>query len=165
MAVEHKLSLRMACMELCLSTSVYYYPPRGRNDCEIIQALDRLAGEHPTYGFRKMFWMLKEEGHLWNHKRVYCVYKQMRLNVKRKRRIPQRVKEPLTLPIDKNIVWSMDFMQDSLSYGKTFKVLNVIDDFNREALWNIADVSIGSQRLIRELDRLIAYRGKPDPYE
>ena len=52
-------------------------------------------------------------------------------------------------------------MHDSLSYGKSFRVLNVIDDFNREALWNIADVSIGSQRLVRELDRLVAFRGKP----
>ena len=53
-------------------------------------------------------------------------------------------------------------MHDSLSYGKTFRVLNIIDDFNREALWNVVDVSIGSLRLIRELDRLIAYRGKPE---
>ncbi len=88
----------------------------------------------------------------------------MKLNVrrKRKRRVPQRVKEPLTLPIDKNIVWSMGFIQDSLSYGKTFRVLNVMDDFNREALWNVVDVSIGSRRLVRELDRLIAVRGKPE---
>lgn len=87
----------------------------------------------------------------------------MKLNVrrKRKRRIPQRVKEPLTLPIGPNIVWSMDFMHDSLSYGKSFRVLNIIDDFNREALWNVADVSIGSQRLVRELDRLVAFRGRP----
>ena len=115
---------------------MYYYKPKGKDDSAIIEALDRLAQEHPTYGFRKMFRMLRHQGHLWNHKRVYRVYKQMRLNVrrKRKRRIPQRVKEPLTLPIDRNIVWSMDFMQDSLSYGKTFRVLNVMDDFNREAL-------------------------------
>ena len=79
----------------------------------------------------------------------------MRLNVrrKRKRRVPQRVKEPLTLPSTQNITWSIYFMQDSLNYGKTFRVLNVLDDFNREALWNVIDVSIGYQRLVRELDR------------
>jgi putative transposase len=111
-----------------------------------------------------MFRMLRAEDHLWNHKRVYRVYKQMRLNVrrKRKRRVPQRVKEPLTLPTTKNITWSIDFIQDSLSYGKTFRVLNVLDDFNREALWNEIDVSIGSQRLVRELDRLVALRGVPE---
>lgn len=143
---------------------MYYYKPKGRDDSAIIEALNRLAQEHPTYGFRKMFRMLRHQGRLWNHKRVYRVYKQMGLNVrrKRKRRIPQRVKEPLTLPIDRNIVWSMDFMQDSLSYGKTFRVLNVMDDFNREALWNVIDVSIGSRRLIRELDRLVAFRGRPE---
>jgi putative transposase len=161
---EHRLSLRVACMVLVLSSSVYYYRPQGREDKEIIEALDRLAQEHPTYGFRKMFGMLRAEGHPWNPKKVYRVYKEMRLNVrgKRKRRIPQRVKEPLTLPIGKNIVWSMDFMQDSLNYGKTFRVLNVLDDFNREALWNVIDVSIGSQRLVRELDRLVALRGVPE---
>ncbi|MEM0932140.1 MAG: IS3 family transposase [Bacteroidota bacterium] len=160
---EHRLSLRTACMLLCLSTSVYYYRPKARDDGELIAELDRLAQEHPTYGFRKMFLMLRHQGHPWNHKRVYRVYKEMKLNVrrKRKRRIPQRVKEPLTLPIGPNIVWSMDFMHDSLSYGKSFRVLNIIDDFNREALWSAADVSIGSQRLVRELDRLVAFRGKP----
>jgi len=59
----------------------------------------------------------------------------MGVDVGRKRRIPQRVKEPLTLPIGPNIVWSMDFMQDSMALGKTFRVLNVMNDFNREALW------------------------------
>lgn len=151
-------------MVLSLSSSVYYYRPKGKENREIIEALDRLAQEHPTYGFRKMFRMLRHQGYLWNHKRVYRVYKEMRLNVrrKRKRRVPERVKEPLTLPIDKNIVWSIDFMQDSLSYGKTFRVLNVLDDFNREALWNVVDVSIGSQRLVRELDSLVAFRGAPE---
>jgi putative transposase len=151
-------------MVLSLSTSVYYYKAKGSNDTEVVEVLDRLASEHPTYGFRKMFSMLRNEGYLWNHKRVYRVYKKMKLNVrrKRKRRVPARVKEPLTLPVNNNIVWSMDFMHDSLSYGKTFRVLNIIDDFNREALWNVVDVSIGSLRLIRELDRLIGYRGKPE---
>ena len=142
-------------MVLVLSSSVYYYRPKVKEDKTIIAALDLLAQEHPTHGFRKMFRMLRLEGHLCNHKRVYRVYKQMRLNVrrKRKRRVPQRVKEPLTLPITQNITWIIDFMQDSLSYGKTFRVLNVLDDFNREVLWNVIDVSIGSQRLVRELDR------------
>jgi putative transposase len=60
-------------MVLVLSSSVYYYRPKGREDKEIIEALDRLAQEHPTYGFRKMFRMLRAEGHPWNHKKVYRV--------------------------------------------------------------------------------------------
>lgn len=151
-------------MLLSPSTSVYYCRPKERDDGEFDSGTGRLAQEHPTYGFRKMFLVLRHQGHVWNHKRVYRVYKEMKLNVrrKRKRRVPQRVKEPLTLPIGPNIVWSMDFMHDSLNYGKSFRTLNVIDDFNREALWNVADVSIGSQRLVRELDRLISSRGRPD---
>jgi len=88
----------------------------------------------------------------------------MGLNIKRKRkrRIPDRVKEPLTLPINTNIIWSMDFMQDSFVSGRSFRTLNVIDDFNRECLWIVPDVSIASQRVTRELDQLIEYRGKPE---
>ena len=88
----------------------------------------------------------------------------MGLNIrrKRKRRIPERVKEPLTLPINTNIMWSIDFMQDSFLNGKSFRTLNIIDDFNRECLWITADVAIASVRVTRELDKLIDYRGKPE---
>ncbi len=143
---------------------MYYYRPKGIEDTELIAALNRLAESHPTYGFRKLFRMLRKQGHGWNHKRVYRVYRQMGLNIrrKRKRRVPERVKEPLTLPINTNIMWSMDFMQDSFTNGKNFRTLNIMDDFNRECLWITPDVSIASQRVTRELDKLIEYRGRPD---
>ncbi len=88
----------------------------------------------------------------------------MGLNIKRrpKKRLPARVKAPLTLPITQNIVWSMDFMSDSLIDGRRFRTLNIIDDFNREALWITIAISINAHRLIRELNKLIDYRGKPE---
>ncbi len=87
----------------------------------------------------------------------------MRLNIRRrrKRRILERIKRPLTLPIDTNIVWSIAFMQDRFLRGKSFRTLNIIDDFNREGLWITVDVSIASARVTRELNKLIEYRGKP----
>lgn len=147
-----------------MSTSVYAYSSRKRDDEEIITALQHLAEEHPGYGFWTMYRILRREGHRWNHKRVYRVYTSIRMNLRRKhkRRVPARVKNPLTHPIGPNIVWSMDFMSDSLQSGRSFRILNVIDDFNREALAVIADISLSSLRVIRELEQLIEWRGVPD---
>lgn len=87
----------------------------------------------------------------------------LRLNVRRKakRRVPQRVKEPLVVPIDVNYIWSMDFMSDSLVDGRRFRLLNIIDDFNRESLAIEVDTSLPALRVIRVLERLIESREKP----
>lgn len=87
----------------------------------------------------------------------------MKLNLRRKhkKRLPARVKEPLLQPIYPNVTWSMDFMEDTLSNGNRFRVFNVIDDFNREALNITLGTSITSKRVIRELEKLIEWRGIP----
>ena len=140
-----------------------YYKPKPRSDGPIIDKLSDLAERHPALGFWKMYDMIRMEQILWNHKRVHRVYVEIGLNIRRKkkRRLPVPVKEPLTWPIDANIVWSMDFMQDSLTDGTKFRTLNVIDDFNREALNIVIDTSISSKRMTRELDKIIQWRGKP----
>ena len=81
---------------------------------------------------------------------------------KHKKRLPSRIKEPLLQPLYPNLTWSMDFMHDSLANGVNFRTFNVIDDFNREGLNITMDTSITSKRVTRELDRLIAWRGKPE---
>jgi len=126
--------------------------------------LEELAEKYPTYGFKKMFHMLRSMGYRWNHKRVRRIYIMMALNIrrKRKRRLPARVKTPHILPIDCNITWSMDFMQDTLISGKSFRTLNVIDDHNREVLMITIDSSLSARRITRELDRLIEWRGSPE---
>ena len=161
--VEYGLSIRRGCAAIKLSSSVYYYQATERNDDELPQALDQLAEQYPRWGFWKMYWVLSKQGYPWNHKRLHRVYvaKGMNIRRKRKRRLPARVKEPMLYPISPNICWSMDFMQDSLIYGKTFRTFNVIDDFNREALCITIDTSISSKRVIRELHNLIDWRGKP----
>lgn len=87
----------------------------------------------------------------------------MNLNIRRraKKRLPERVKQPLVVPSAPNQVWSIDFMSDSLVDGRKFRLLNILEDFNRESLAIEADTSLPSLRVIRVLDRLIARRGKP----
>ena len=99
----------------------------------------------------------------WNHKKVHRIYTEMGLNLRRKhkKRLPARVMEPLLWPIAPNITWSMDFMHDTLNNGVGFRSLNIIDDHNRECLGITMDSSLSSNRVIRELEQLIAWRGKP----
>lgn len=149
---------------MSLSFSVYYYKHKRKDDQQIIAALEALAERYPTYGFRKMFHLLRSQYQNWNHKRVYRVYVMMGLNIrrKRKRRLPARVKTPHILPVASNITWSADFMHDTLINGKTFRTFNVLDDHNREALMINIDTSLSAHRITRELDRLIAWRGTPE---
>jgi putative transposase len=87
----------------------------------------------------------------------------MKLNIRRraKKRLPDRIKQPLTIATAPNETWSIDFMSESLVDGRKFRLLNVIDDFNRESLAIEVDTSLPSLRVIRVLDRLITQRGKP----
>ena len=128
-----------------------------------MDVLRSMAEKHPTYGFRKMFHLLRNQGYDWNHKKVHRVYCALGLNLKRKvkRRLPARVKHPLEVPEKPNQVWSMDFMSHSLYNGRRFRVFNLIDDFNREALWIETDTSIGSKYVTDILDLVIREKGKP----
>ena len=159
-----KLSLRQACVLFSISTSVYYYKNKRKDDSQIIEQLSALAEAHQQWGFWMMYHRLRKMHYRWNHKRVYRVYSLMRLNLrnKRKKRLPARVKAPLLRPIAPNITWSLDFMHDTLANGKTIRTLNVIDDFNREALSIIVDTSLPAKRVIRELNKLLEWRGTPE---
>lgn len=163
MTNSHLLSIRRACSLINLCRSSAYYREKKRDDARIIDALSNLAELHPTYGFRKMYHTLKNDGHLWNHKRVRRVYRQLGLNLvrKRKRRLPNRERHPLKVPIQMNQTWSMDFMSDALWSGRRFRTLNIIDDFNREAIWVETAMAIGAKHLTNLLEWLIGERGKP----
>lgn len=151
-------------MLLNLSPSVFYYKAKtDPHDAPIQDMLNSLAESHRRWGFWKMYRFIRGQALRWNHKRVYRIYTQMHLNLRRKskRRLPARTKASLTLPVQPNGVWSMDFMYDRLMNGRSFRTLNILDDFNREALNIVIDTSISSQRVARELDRLFEWRGKP----
>jgi len=129
----------------------------------VIEKLQELSEKKPMEGQDKFYSRIRNEGFLWNHKRVSRVYRLMGLN-KRKRtrkRIPARVKMPLVSPTLPNETWSMDFMQDRLMNGRKFRVLNIIDDFNREALRIEPYFSITSDRVIKILERLTLEKGSP----
>ena len=106
---------------------------------------------------------LKNQGYDWNHKRIRRVYCEIGLNlrVKPKKRLPARTRQPLVQPENANQSLSLDFMSDSLSSGRAFRTLNILDDFNREALWIEIDTSLPAERVIRVLEMLIAWRGCP----
>ena len=159
-----ELSLRQACMLFCLSTAVYRYKRVERTqDDYFFTRLASLAETRPTWGFWKLYHRMRQDGDLMNHKRLYRIYCLAKLNMRRttRKRIPTRVKAPLLQPLCPNQSWSMDFMRDSLFHGKPFRAFNVIDDFNREALNITLARSITSERVIRELEQLISWRGKP----
>jgi putative transposase len=156
------VSLGRACRLINLARSVYYYQSH-RDDHPVIDKLQGLAEKRPTEGFWKMYFRIRKEGLPWNHKRIHRVYKLLKLNMKRKgkRRLPIRILHPLEAVNRINVSWSMDFMSDALLSGRKFRVLNLLDDFNREALAIEVDTSLRAERVIRVLEQIVKWRGKP----
>ena len=136
---------------------------RSSCDAEIIAALAKLVDGRPSRGFWKCRKLLRRQGRRWNHKRIYRVYCQMKLNHRRraKRRLPKRHRVPLYVPCLPDTVWSADFMSDALNNGRRFRTFNVADDFNRQALHIEIDTSITSMRLVRIFERLRNEHGLP----
>jgi len=163
MLVQEKMSVRRACKWVALPRSVLMYEKKPKDDSPLIAALHELVSKYPTIGFWKCYYRLRRKGYACNHKRLYRVYTMLRLNVRRKarRRLPQRIKQPLEVPLAINQGWSMDFMCDSLVDGRRFRLLNIIDDYNRESLAIEIDTSLPALRVIRTLEQLIERRTKP----
>jgi putative transposase len=155
-----------ACRSVGLSKSAYYEPPIDwvSRDRELIEALRSLADSHPRRGFWKYYKMLRRAGRAWNHKRLYRVYCEMKLNHRRraKQRVPIREPQPLWVPDRPNVVWSADFMSDALYHGRRFRTFNVLDDHNREAVAIEIDTSLTAPRIIRVFEQLKSWRGLPD---
>lgn len=146
-----------------MSKSVYYYKPLPKDDTEIEKALQKKAEQHSEEGFWKAYDRLRNEGNVWNHKRMHRVYVSLGLPLRRKvkKRLPVRVKEPLEVPDILNHTWSMDFVTDVLENKRRFRAFNIIDDYNREALHIEIDFSLTSNRVIWVLNHLINKKGKP----
>ena len=117
-----------------------------------------------TSGFAKLYHLVRNMGHRWNHKRIHRIYCALKLNFSRKgkKRLSGRHSEPLEVPVKENSCWSLDFMTDALSNGRRFRTFNVIDDCSREVLAIEIDLSLPSKRVVRVMDRLVEYRGRPE---
>ena len=161
----HARLLRRSCECVGLSRSAYYRPPLDWTvrDAELIASLARLVEDRPSRGFWKCCSLIRRQRQDWNHKRIYRVYKAMRLNLRRaaKRRLPKRERVALYVPRLPDTVWSADFMSDALVCGRRFRTFNVVDDFNRELLHIEVDTSITSARLVRIFEQLKRDHGLP----
>ena len=160
-----RISIRIACRIFSVSESCYRYRSvLGPENEEIADWLIRLTTSFRNWGFGLCYLYLRNvKGFLWNHKRVYRIYRELELNlrIKPKKRIVREKPETLKVPEDLNQSWSMDFMHDSLADKRSYRLFNVIDDFNREALGMEIDMSLPAERVIRSLEQIIEWRGKP----
>jgi putative transposase len=127
------------------------------------RGLRELASQRRRFGYRRLGLLLARQGIRLNHKKLYRLYKEERLSVckhgGRKRALGTRA--PVTIPQDRNLRWSLDFVMDTLVSGRRFRILTVVDDFTRECLGLVADTSLTGPRVVRELDRIVETRGRP----
>ena len=162
---KHGISIRLACVVYGISETCYRYQAKLSGENALVADwLLRLTQTHKRWGFGLCFLYLRNvKGYTWNHKRVYRIYRELELNlrIKPRRRIQRDYPGELDVPTAPNQVWSMDFMSDQLVSGKTFRTFNVIDDYNREGLGIEVDLSLPALRVIRALDQVIEWRGKP----
>jgi putative transposase len=160
-----KVSVALACRTFGISESCYRYERKlSDENAEIADWLVRLTSTYRTWGFGLCYLYLRNvKGFGWNHKRVRRIYRELELNlrIKPKKRLVRDKPEPLAVPDAPNATWSMDFMSDQLADGRCFRTLNVLDDFNREGLAIEVDISLPAQRVIRTLERVIEWRGRP----
>ena len=163
---EHGISVQLACQIFMVSETCYRYEAKKNAENEqITNWLLRLTDNHRNWGFGLCYLYLRNvKGFKWNHKRIYRIFNGLELNlrIKPRKRLNREKPEPLAVPEAINEVWSMDFMHDQLSDGRCFRLLNVIDDYNREALGMEVDFSLPSERVIRALKQIIEWRGKPN---
>ena len=161
---RHGLSQRHACRLVGMDRSTLRYQGKRRDDGALRQRLRELAAERRRFGYRRLGWMLVREGHTMNHKKLYRLYREERSMVRRRRRRKRALgtRAPMLLPSTINQRWSLDFVSDTLSDGRRFRILCIVDDFSRECLATVADTSLGGVRVVRELERLTFERALPE---
>ena len=160
---RHQLSERRACALVGMSRSTYRYERQDRDEDALRQRLNELAGERPRFGYRRLHALLVREGWSVNHKRIYRLYCELGLTVRRKRRnrVAQANRQPRIVPEQANEQWSMDFMSDSLADGRGLRVLKIVDDATRECLAMEVDTSLSGHRVVKVLERIASERQLP----
>ena len=159
----HGVSQRRACDVLQIDRSTVRYLSRRGDDVELRDAIKRVSRERRRFGCRRIHVMISREGFEVNHKKVRRIYREEKLQVRRRggRKRALGTRKPMVLPDGPNQRWSLDFVSDALTDGRRFRILAVVDDFSRENLVLVADTSLSGHRVARELDKVIAERGMP----
>ena len=163
-AIDQKgYSQRRAYGLIGTAPKTYRYVTARGDDSEFRERLRRLAGERRRFGYRRLHILLRREGIKLNHKKLFRIYREERLTVRRRggRKRALGTRAPMTLPQGANQRWSLDFVSDVLADGRRFRVLVIVDDFTRECLALVVDTSVSGRRVARELDAIIAVRSKP----
>lgn len=159
----HEMSERRACKVIGCVRMTIRYRSRRPDDPHLRERLRALAKERRRFGYRRLHVLLRREGYVVNHKRLFRIYREERLMVRkrggRKRALGTRA--PMPVPVLPNDRWSLDFVSDQFACGRRFRILAIFDDCTRECLAAVADVSLSGRRVARELDLLIAVRGTP----
>ena len=167
-AVAHAIAMfdvsqRRACKVIGAERSSMRYRHRRSDDGAARARLRALAAIRRRFGYRRLQILLRREGTHMNHKKLRRIYAEERLQVRRRggRKRALGTRAPIALPQAANQRWSLDFASDALVDGRRFRMLAVVDDFSRECLCLVADTSLSGRRVVRELDRIVAVRGRP----
>lgn len=159
----HEMSERRACRTIGADRMSVRYRSQRPDDPRLRERMVAIARERRRFGYRRLHVMLKREGFHVNHKRIFRIYREEGLKVKkrggRKRALGTRT--PMPVAAAPNDRWSLDFVADQFVCGRRFRILGVFDDRTRECLAAVADVSLSGRRTARELSRLVAGRGVP----
>jgi putative transposase len=157
------MSERRACTTIGCSRMTVRYRSRRPDDATLRERMKALAHERRRFGYRRLHVLLRREGYVVNHKRLFRLYREEKLAVRRrggrKRAIGTRA--PMVAPLAPNERWSLDFVSDQFADGRRLRILAVVDDCTRECLALVADTSLSGRRVARELDALAARRGRP----
>ena len=157
------MSERRACGLVGLALSVWQYKSKKADETPLKTRMLEIAHERPRFGYRRLWVMLRREGLRGNRKRVYRLYREMGLAVRKRKRkkIAAASRAPVWAPTRPNQRWSMDFTLDGLNGGRRFRTLNIVDDFSRECLAIEVDFSLPGSRVVRVLEQLAECRGLP----
>jgi putative transposase len=159
----HEMSERRACRVVGCQRMTVRYRSRRPDDRRLRERLVALARERRRFGYRRLLIFLRREGFVVNHKRLFRLYREERLTVRRRRGRKRALgtRTPMPVPALPHDLWALDFVADQFVSGRRFRILAIYDVCTRRCLAAIADFSLSGKRVARELDRLIAAHGKP----
>lgn len=160
---EYGVSQRWACRVLAVDRSSVRYRSIRPDDADLREAMKKVAAERRRFGYRRIHIMLVRQGIVMNQKKLRRLYREERLQVRKRggRKRALGTRRPMILPDRPNERWSLDFVSDAFTDGRRFRVFAVVDDFTRECLALVPDTSLSGARIVRELDRVIARRRRP----